>query len=140
MKRCFFFLLTAILTAVSCSTPRYVSSQPDMQGQWIDRSHAEIIREFGAPTRELSDGADGKILVYERFETTSHTSEFMGSYSTTVENNRIYKEFYLGADDYCYDVRTNEQRRDGRQFSFLKSFLLATTVCLAAMLPYYTSR
>ncbi|MBP5625463.1 MAG: hypothetical protein J6W98_00935 [Bacteroidales bacterium] len=136
MKRCFFFLLTAILTAVSCSTPRYVSSQPDMQDQWIDRSHAEIIREFGAPTREHSDGANGKILVYERFETTSHTSEFMGSYSTTVENNRIYKEFYLDADDYCYDVRTNEVQRDGNRFSFFKSIVLVTGIGVA-LLPFY---
>jgi len=132
MKRYIFFLLATLLSAVSCSSPRYVSSQPYMQDEWTGRTHAEIIQEFGAPDRELSDGADGLILVYESF-----SSNVSGH---TIYTSREFIEFYLDADGSCYDVRTNGQRRDGRQFSFLKTFLLATTVCLAAVLPYYTSR
>ena len=130
MKRCLFFLLLALLSAVSCSTPRYVSSEPYLQDQWIGSSHAEIIREFGAPNREISDGADGQILVYENFPTTATVY----GYSATIEKNRSFKEFYLDAEGNCYDVRSNESRRDGRKEHVFGTFMCAAS---AAALLYY---
>ena len=71
MKR--YLILAVLLAATSCSTTRYVSSEPSLKAEWVGRSHADIVRNFGAPTREVSDGADGVILVYESFYTTHET-------------------------------------------------------------------
>ncbi len=107
----------ALLSAVSCTVPRYISSEPVLQSEWIGNSHADIVQEFGAPSREVSDGADGTILVYENVTSTYDTSEFMGDYSTTVTNTRLFKEFYLDANGICKNVRSNEQIADGKKFS-----------------------
>ena len=64
MKRIILFL-AVILSAVSCTTYRYVSATPDLQSAWIGKTHADVVRAYGAPTRECSDGADGYILIYE---------------------------------------------------------------------------
>lgn len=114
MKRSFFFLVLTLLSAASCSIPRYVPIEPSLQEQWPGRTHAEIIREFGAPNREISDGADGMVLVYERTTTTTRTEEFMERYTTTIEENRVFKEFYIDAAGICYNVRSNESVREDK--------------------------
>ena len=118
MKRYIILIAAVLVTAVSCTTPRYISNLPQLQDEWVGRSHAEIVREFGAPTREVSDGADGQILVYEIFYTTHSTDEFMGDFTTTVEEHRDYKEFYLDPDGTCYHVRSNEIVPQGRVLNF----------------------
>ena len=130
MKRCLFFLLLTLLSAVSCSTPRYVFSEPYLQDQWIGSSHAEIVREFGAPNREISDGADGLILVYEYFTKTATVYQN----TAMIEKDRRFKEFYLDAEGNCYDVRSNESRRDGRKANVFGTFVCATGI--AALLYY----
>ena len=132
MKRYIFLLATVLLSAVSCSVPRYVSSEPGLQSEWILRSHADIVRSFGAPSREVSDGAEGLILVYEDFYTTHETDEFMGDYTTTSEEHRNFKEFYLNKDGICYDVRSNETLQSGRRIDWLQTVFLVLTVGTAA--------
>ena len=131
MKRYLILLAVGLLSAVSCSVPRYVSVEPDLQDEWIFRSHAEIVRSFGAPSREVSDGAEGRSLVYEDFDTTHETDEFMGDYTTTSQEYRNFKEFYLNKDGICYDVRTNETIQSGRRIDWLEtifaSLLIGTT-------------
>ena len=114
MKRSFFILMLTLLSAASCSIPRFVPIESSLQEQWPGRTHAEIIREFGAPNREISDGADGMVLVYERTTTTSSTHEFMERYTTTTEENRVFKEFYIDARGICYNVRSNESVREDK--------------------------
>ncbi len=65
----------------------YAGSQYDyFQG----RSENEILRSLSAPTRQLSDGANGKILVYEQVayvtdsRTTSSSSAYAQSSSAAV--------------------------------------------------------
>lgn len=129
MRRHILLLLLAFLCAVSCSTPRYVSTQPDLQAEWVLRSHADIVRAFGAPSREVSDGADGEILVYEEFY-TSYDPDY-----TTSRELRNYKEFYLDAEGICYDVRSNETVENGRKFDFASTFwtILPALLCV---IPY----
>ena len=114
MKRSIFFLMLTLLSAASCSIPRFVPIESSLQEQWPGRTHAEIIREFGAPDREISDGADGMVLVYERTTTTTRTEEFMERYTTTIEENRVFKEFYIDAAGICYNVRSNESVREDK--------------------------
>lgn len=114
MKRS--LILAVLLAATSCSTTRYVSREPSMNAEWVGRSHADIVRTFGAPTREVSDGADGVILVYESFYTTHETDHLGSTITTTSEEHRNFKEFSLGADEICYNVRTNEKMADGTEF------------------------
>lgn len=128
MKRYLILLAVALLSVVSCSVPRYVSLEPDLQDEWILRSHAEIVRSFGAPNREVSDGADGQILVYEDFYTTHETDEFMGDYTTTSQEYRNFKEFYLNADGICYDVRTNESIQSGRRIDWVETIFTALLI------------
>ena len=132
MKRYILLLAVALMAVVSCSTPRLVSNQLNLQAEWIGRSHADIVRTFGAPTREVSDGADGQILVYESFYTTHSTDEFMGDFTTTSTEHRDFKEFYIRANGRCYDVRTNETVEDGRQFNPIATLWLVATIGIFA--------
>jgi hypothetical protein len=84
-----------------------------MEAEWTGRTHADIVRHFGAPTREVSDGADGLILVYEEVTTVHETSTSGSTITTETKENRKFKEFSLGADGKCYGVRTNEKIADG---------------------------
>lgn len=127
-------LFVTLLCVMSCSTPRYISSASALKSEWVGRSHAEIIQRFGAPSREVSNGADGLILVYESFYTTHKTEEFMGDYTTTSRECRDFKEFYLRANGICYDVRTNETVRDGNKFSVAGTIGLATGCLLVTAL------
>lgn len=126
MKRFIILLLAVLISVVSCTTPRYVSREPDMKAEWTGRSHVDIVRVFGAPTREVSDGADGLILVYENFYTTHESSRSGSDITTTSKEHRDFKEFYLGADGLCYDIRTNEMMQDGEKKS------LGTTILVSA--------
>ncbi len=76
---------------------------------WIPESPNAV-----PPNWEISDGADGMVLVYERTTTTSSTHEFMERYTTTTEENRVFKEFYLDAGGICYNVRSNESVREDK--------------------------
>lgn len=117
--RCSSLLFAALLlSAVSCTTPRYVSRQSDMELTWIGRPHSDIVRTFGAPSREVSDGADGIILVYEEFYTDYETD----GWGSIGREHRNYTEFFLNEDGVCYDVRTNLLKQAGQKFSFLGTF------------------
>ena len=122
MKRIVLFL-AVILSAVSCTTYRYVSATPDLQSAWIGKTHADVVRAFGAPTRECSDGADGYILIYESFRT--HYDTWMDGSINSSREIRDFKEFYFGPDHICYDVRSNDTSFAGRRFDAGKTAWIA---------------
>ena len=126
-------LLAVVLSVTSCTTARFVSSQPRYQSEWVGKSHADIVRTFGAPTREVSDGDNGLILVYESFYSTYDSDEFMGDYTTTVKEHRNFKEFYLDPDGNCYNVRTNESFINGRKFDLLSTGWLGIAAAIATI-------
>ena len=133
MKRYIFLIAAVLFSAVSCTTPRYISNLPSLQTEWVGRSHADIVRAFGAPTREVSDGADGQILVYESFYTTHDTDEFMGDFTTTSVEHRNFKELYLDSAGTCYDVRSNETVPHGKQLDFLSTGYLVVAGVICAL-------
>lgn len=123
----------AVSAAWSCSSMIEVPVEPEANEYWQGKTHAEIIRTYGAPDREASDGAGGKIIIYET-ETTTVTNYnngpvydgFYGFYyhmagpmnmSTRVETEVQYGHFYVGADGICYKVETNLTRQvDKKQY------------------------
>lgn len=127
MKTIYLFILTTLAATMvlSCSSQRAVVSTDEtrsneLTSEWKDHTHGEIIRQFGAPTREVSDGDGGVILVYERVEEVQTTSvntyhgHFDPDATTTTYRDRYYTEFYLNADGICYLVRTNISAKDAR--------------------------
>lgn len=133
MKRYLILLMAVILATVSCTTPRYVSREPSMKTEWVGRSHADIVRSFGAPSREVSDGANGMILVYEELYSIYDTDHFGSTMTTTKRDRRNFKEFSLGPDGICYDVRTNALMQDGTQLDVRQTLCSAFGVVLGGI-------
>lgn len=118
MKARIISILIISFLASSCSLLRYRSLEEEYNKVWTGRSYAEIVEEFGAPDRIVPDGKDGSIAVYEKFTTTTltdvdtHFGYFDPDYTTTVSSDKIYKQFFIGSDDICYRVKSNEQELD----------------------------
>lgn len=125
MKR--FLILAAAVASmmlmVSCAATKLVSVEPDFNNMWVGRAHADIINTYGAPDREVSDGSDGLILVYERTTVNTSLSQDMFPYyhypfgptiRTTTQTDKDYVHFYINADNLCYQVRTNQMKPVGK--------------------------
>ena len=126
------FLAAAVLVAASCASTksftsssgrvrnRYISAETQYNEEWRGRSHADIVLAFGAPDREVSDGADGYILVYEKITQDVRVSEDLiqvgssRSYSTSTSYDKSYIHFYIGGDRLCYNVKTNKKVWTGK--------------------------
>lgn len=100
--------LLCIVCLSSCISYKYISTEPETKRAFIGASESSIIRAKGAPDREVSDGAGGRILVYERYYSNSNTYYYgYGFSNTSTRQNRNYTEIYINEDGICYDVRTN---------------------------------
>ena len=126
------FLAAAVLVAASCASTKsftsssgrvrnkYVSAEAQYNEEWRGRSHAEIVLAFGAPDREVSDGSNGCILVYEKVTQDTRVSEdyvqfgSAKSYTTSTSYDKSYTHFYIGEDGLCYNVKTNKKVWTGK--------------------------
>lgn len=120
-------LVASVVGACACSTTRYVSAQEDIESVWKGKTYAEIVQVNGAPDREMSDGADGVILVYENVKTFSDTYGYTpgyywygpwshtNTYSTEIRNEIDYIHFFVGTDKICYMVKSNLKKADGTE-------------------------
>lgn len=105
---------TATVAAVAAAQNKEVSVDTSA---WIGKNRHAIMLSYGVPDREVSDGANGTVLVYEdvtrqRKSTTeenTHFGMFDTDYETSVSSTRYRKfaEFFLTPSDSCYLVRTN---------------------------------
>lgn len=71
---------------------------------WVRKTKHEIIMTFGAPEREMSDGAEGTILIYEDSYSRIHS---LSNDRKNVITYRKFVEFYIDGRNRCYKVRTN---------------------------------
>lgn len=121
MKRFLLFALTALsaLLLSACATVNLVSVEPEFNDMWVGHEHAELIKAYGAPDREVSDGEGGVILVYERTTVSTSTQSdspffyhypFGPTFRTTTRTDRDYVHFYVNASGLCYQVKTNQMR------------------------------
>lgn len=112
MKR--ILLLLILLSAVSCRTWYTVSLQPKLSNDFVGKSHNYIVSAMGAPSRTVSDGNDGQILIYEKTSALSQAvatnvdifngTYTPGSYTTTSTD---YIQFFVNNRGNCYRVNTN---------------------------------
>jgi len=142
-------ILAAILVLSSCSAYRSLFDSNTTTGTeyynttYRGQTHSQIVREFGAPDREVSDGADGYILVYEKVSTTSRVDS-MGYVDHDV--NVSYVQFFFDGSGICYNVKTN-RLSPTQEKSLVKAYtaefgiisgatILGSLVMLIAMLAH----
>lgn len=118
------YILVAVLALSSCSAYRALFDGDNTSGTeyynttYRGQTHSQIVREFGAPDREVSDGADGYILVYERVSTSSRVDS-MGYIDNDV--NVSYVQFFIDGSGICYNVKTN-RLAPSQEKSLVKAF------------------
>lgn len=108
--------------ASSCATlgTDYITAEQEYNNFWVGRTHADIVKTYGAPDRIESDGNTGQILVYESLSTTYDTDVDPGfgmfgpEYSTRVSESKKYTHFFMNSSGVCYLVRTNRSMPGGR--------------------------
>ena len=115
-----YFRILAVLMAASvltsCASARFFPMEEELNAQWAGASHHDIVREFGAPDRETTDGDGGVILIYEEISRSYETEEdthlglFDTDYTTTVRENKLFMHFFIGRDGVCYLVKSNHVR------------------------------
>ena len=88
------------------------------------QAHSQIVMDFGAPNREVSDGGDGIILVYEDVSTSSyvHSTGYVDH-----DVNVSYIQFFLDRQGICYNVRTN-RLSPAQEQSLRKGFLTGFSI------------
>ena len=132
--------ILAIVVLSSCTTTVYLPRQDDYNAQYVGKNERSIILDWGAPSRVTSDGADGKILVYENVSVnTSSSGGTMASSSaltgpiitsnasSSTSATTSYAQFFLNEQGVCYNVITNHVKEG-------KEFALGRTIALCAPL------
>jgi len=105
IRKSLFFLI--FLT--SCYTTKVTPIQ-DVMNSWLGASEQDITLKFGPPTRTTSDGASGKIYIYENTRTLT---SFYPSYNRYLPDQAIsnsvtkYINFYFNSNGKVYYWRTN---------------------------------
>jgi len=110
-------LVLAAVSLSSCAPAGYISKEAEFNNAWVGKTHQEIVAAYGAPTREVTDGKDGTILVYEEFSTSVYGPAYPyrhypwgGWYGHDVytRTNRDYADFFINGalgqdvlDDNC---------------------------------------
>lgn len=106
----YLLIVAAALALTGCSSYNnmsrtYVSGSDYFNSTYRGHTHGQIVKEYGAPDREVSDGEDGYILVYETYHTSSHV-DHMGFVDHSVR--KIYIQFFMDKNGVCYNVKTNK--------------------------------
>ncbi len=142
----FFIVALALMLFASCSKVNYtiVHQQPseEFTGNKFDefkgKTVNEIMREMSVPNREVPDGADGKILIYEdiKFVTTSsnthstHTSS--ATYGTAVAGYNYRGNPQVNSNAYGSSSTTNSDRGKSvseEQKKYVNFFINPEGVC-----------
>ena len=112
MKKFITSILLCSFLISSCSTTYLVSLQDDISKRFIGLKHSDIVMAMGAPTRETTDGATGKILVYEEIITkdisaAANANYIVRTYTPYATGLQSYVQFYIDKNNICYEVKTN---------------------------------
>lgn len=115
MKKLFLYFMLLIF-ACSCSTTYQARFRNGSFFQVEGLTSGELISEFGAPAREMSDGKDGKILVFTGDKVFDYQASKFGGTLPELQ-------CFMDADDVCYRYEmVNMQSK--KVFSFGKTLLL----------------
>jgi len=106
----YLLIFASVFALTGCSSYNnlsrtYVSGNDYYTSTYRGHTHGQIVKEYGAPDREVSDGEDGYILVYETYHTSSHVDS-MGYVDHSVRKS--YIQFFMDRNGVCYNVKTNK--------------------------------
>lgn len=106
----YLLIIAAAFAMTGCSSYNnlsrtYVSGTDYYNSTYRGHTHGQIVKEYGAPDREVSDGEDGYILVYETYHTSSYVDN-MGFVDHSVRKS--YIQFFMDRNGVCYNVKTNK--------------------------------
>lgn len=131
------FAFLAIILTSSCRTSYSASLRSDYYNTYVGHTHNEIVRAWGAPSRQTTDGNGGTILIYENTtQNTESTYTYRGGYytpSATTTSYTSFAQFYLNSSGVCYDVQTNHQK-EWSEFSWGKTIGLITAIAFPLVL------
>jgi|GEM_PF-2535764 len=142
-----FALMAAIVALSSCATSHLVSQEANMNAAWVGKTHADVIQTYGAPDREVTDGNNGLVLIYEKLTTRSHTYSYGGpwygpwggpwgpDYNTTMYTDRDYVHFYVNPTGNVYQVKTNLMASDGTKTIDAGTTILGVTFGGLILIP-----
>ena len=94
MRKLFLFILL-LLVACSCSTTFNARLRDSRHIQIEGLTSGELISQFGAPAREMSDGRDGKILVFTGDRVFDYRASKFGGTLPELQ-------CFMAANDTCY--------------------------------------
>jgi hypothetical protein len=120
-------LIVIIITCLfsSCTTVYKtitVSAEDEYKKLFIGRNHNFVVSRMGAPNRETSDGAGGKILIYEQtttyssgstIATANNVNYYNRTYTPGAETNTISSQktdfihVFVNKNNICYNVKSN---------------------------------
>ena len=122
-KLILFFVL--LIVACSCTATHYARLRYGNHFQAEGLTSEELISQYGAPTREMSDGRDGKILVF--------TGDRVFDYSASKFGGTLPElQCFMDADDVCYKCELANMQ-SSRVFSAGKTILLI--ILLLGIIP-----
>ena len=116
------FMFTACLfTSCTVSRTYEVSKISEYTNLFVGKSHNQIVTSLGAPDRQVSDGANGTILIYEQttissnsVQTAYNVNYYTNTYTPGVYTNTYaktsYLHLYISPNGICYKVNTNHKK------------------------------
>jgi len=137
--------VVALIAAVSCSETVYAPIENSLNAAWVGKTRADVIRSYGAPDRESSDGENGMILIYERGVEQSYASSRHGvfesdfpDYNVTTYYEKDYTHFYVNEQNSVYLVKSNLVEPSGKKIDWPNTILVgASGAAAAGMLIWY---
>jgi len=125
--RLFALLLMAVLIVSSCSSTYKARPRERDTLRLLNMNHEELINEFGAPIREMSNGDNGYILVFSGQNVFKYEANKFGGSLPELQ-------CYMNNDGYCYDVVTKntQTRATSAGKTIILVFLLVGLLGMAA--------
>lgn len=116
MKKLVLFIVL-LAVACSCSTTFHARLKDERHIQVEGLTSGELISQFGAPAREMSDGRDGKILVFTGDRVFDYRASKFGGTLPELQ-------CFMDADDVCYrydlvNMKSKKVFSAGRTILFL---------------------
>lgn len=87
-------ILAVAIVLCACSTTHNSQKTTNAMNSWINHPETELLEKWGAPTQTVSNGANGKILVYDK-----------KALQYLVVDNREYTksyQFYVNSEGKIY--------------------------------------
>ena len=93
-------LIIGLCLFCSCSTTYKVRYSQENLDSFIGKTHQELVETFGAPSSQVSDGAEGYVLAFDESKTLFEYSPRYASKSSTLPK----AQFIMDSNGVCRKV------------------------------------